>query len=242
MMQETIMKLAASKYVESEGQKIIEEARALNEEEGVKPTAEDFREFKKLCDKELKKQKHKSRRHKLLFYKIATVAAVLLLLINVSIISVPAVRTVVLNFLTESTKQYTEVKISDDELKNKDYGKIDNYHLRLDKEYEITYLPTDFFIFSEDRGIGYVVREYAGKDDALISFEQADDDTSYNIDTENAVVEYIDINGNQALMSKKKENITVIIWRIGNHFITITGNGVEHNEIIKVARSVILSK
>lgn len=236
VMQNAIIKLAASKYVESEGNKILEEARALNQDEDEKPTREEIEKFKKLCDEELKKQKHKTKGKKLLFYKVATAAAVLLLLVNISIVSVPAVRMVVLNFLTERHQKYTRITSNSNENVKND-RRNDRYKIIFDKEYEITYLPEKFKVIDytkDSLGIGI---NYKDDNDNLIMYSQDIEDPAIHIDTEDAEVKYIDINGYSALVSIKSTHITMV-WKLENSFITLSGVGLSESEMLKVARSV----
>lgn len=242
IIQDAVIKLAASRYVESEGNKILEEAEALNRASNEKLSEKEIEEFKKLCVRERKKQKRKTTGKKLLFYKIATAAAVFLLILNISVISVPAMRTAVLNFFAERHDTYTRITSDSGEggeaADNDNAGETENrYRLELDKEYEVTYLPEGFKIRNIAKDSLGINIEYGDKNGNLVTYTQDNEDTTIHVDTENAEVKYTEIHGTQALMSVK-ENVIIIIWKIDDVFICVDGMGVNEEEMLKIARSV----
>ena len=72
------------------------------------------------------------------------------------------------------------------------------------------------------------------------------DTTTYSIDTENAKVEYLDINGKKAMYVEKEYeeigNTNKLLWKEDDYFIGLDGIGVTKEELVKVAESVKKTK
>lgn len=231
-----LLKLAIGRYMENAGNVLLEEMSLLNVEEGeALPTRKQIVKFRKLCNREFRKRK----RIVTIPYKVAVAAAVLLVAFNISVVSVPAVKNVVLNFLTKTEKTHTEISISDEEFRKKEESTIhDRYRVSLDKEYQITELPKEFQVLKETKTFNSLTIEYGNvQDEREIEYHQCIDSATINLDTERAVVAYVNINGYQAMVVEKKERVTVI-WRQDGYFIEVTSLGIDKKDLIKVAKSV----
>lgn len=231
-----LLKLAIGRYMENTGNALLEEMSLLNREEGeALPTKKQIIKFRKLCNREFKKRK----KIVTIPYKVAVAAAVLLVAFNISVVFVPAVKNVVLNFLTKTEKTHTEISISDEEFRKKEQSTIhDRYRVSLDKEYQITELPKEFQVLKETKTFNSLTIEYGNaQDEHEIEYHQCIDSATINLDTERAVVTYVDIKGYQAMVVEKKERVTVI-WRQDGYFIEVTSLGIEKKDLIKVAKSV----
>lgn len=229
-----LLKLAAGKYMERQGEKLVEEHRELDKMALLKqPTVKQMREFKKICKREFRKKN----RRIALFYKVAASAAVLLLIFNISVVSVPAVKRVVLDFLISSEETHTKINISDSERSTiRKEEEKSKYRFSDTNEYEITYLPEGFQIEKEEKTSSILGISYK-YDDKYILFLQKNDSTTVNIDTENAIVDYVDINGENAILSEKDDTIN-ITWRKEDYFLHLSSKGLEKKELIKVAKSI----
>ena len=56
------------------------------------------------------------------------------------------------------------------------------------------------------------------------------------VDTEGAKVEYVDINGNKALVSEE-DNYIVITWKEDEYFFKLSANEIDKDTVIKIAKS-----
>ena len=95
---DTVLKTMLSEYQEEEGRKILKEAEELNKTDEYAPTKQQIKEFEKISKKQLRKKKIKSLNFKLKVYRTATALGVLLLIFNVSVVSVPAMKEKTLEF------------------------------------------------------------------------------------------------------------------------------------------------
>ena len=235
---DSVLKTTLSEYQEEEGRKILKEAEELNKSDEYAPTKQQIKEFEKISKKQLRKKKIKSLNFKLKVYRTATALGVLLLIFNISVVSVPAMKEKTLEFFMKTYDDHTDIgKYPGEKVEDVKNVSDDRFTIKLSKEYEITYLPKGFKLRDMHKDeIGWEANYY--NEDKLITFSQSSlNGTDLSIDTENTKNTYVDINGQQAFMTEK-ENLVNMVWRVDENIITVSGIDVSKKEIIKVARSV----
>ena len=235
---DSVLKTMLSEYQEEEGRKILKEAEELNKTDEYAPTKQQIKEFEKISKKQLRKKKIKSLSFKLKVYRTATVLGVLLLIFNISVVSVPAMKEKTLEFFMKTYNDHTDIgKYPGEKVEDVKNVSDDRFTIKLSKEYEITYLPKGFKLgdMSKDE-TGWETNYY--NEDEVITFSQSSlNGTDLSIDTENTKNTYVDINGQQAFVTEKDEQISVT-WRVDENIIRVTSIGVKKAELIKVAKSV----
>lgn len=235
---DSVLKTMLSEYQEEEGRKILKEAEELNKTDEYAPTKQQIKEFEKISKKQLHKKKIKSLSFKLKVYRTATALGVLLLIFNVSVVSVPAMKEKTLEFFMKTYNDHTDIgKYPGEKVEDVKNVSDDRFTIKLSKEYEITYLPKGFKLgdMSKDE-TGWEANYY--NEDEVITFSQSSlNGTDLSIDTENTKNTYVDINGQQAFVTEKDEQISVT-WRVDENIIRVTSIGVKKAELIKVAKSV----
>lgn len=237
-MMDSVLKTTLSEYQEEEGRKILKEAEELNKTDEYAPTKQQIKEFEKISKKQLRKKKIKSLNFKLKVYRTATALGVLLLIFNISVVSVPAMKEKTLKFFMKTYNDHTDIgKYPGEKVEDVKNVSDDRFTIKLSKEYEITYLPEGFKLgdMSKDE-TGWEANYY--NEDEVITFSQSSlNGTDLSIDTENTKNTYVDINGQQAFVTEKDEQISVT-WRVDENIIRVTSIGVKKAELIKVAKSV----
>lgn len=237
-MMDSVLKTTLSEYQEEEGRKILKEAEELNKSDEYAPTKQQIKEFEKISKKQLRKKKIKSLNFKLKVYRTATALGVLLLIFNISVVSVPAMKEKTLEFFMKTYNDHTDIgKYPGEKVEDVKNVSDDRFTIKLSKEYEITYLPEGFKLgdMSKDE-TGWEANYY--NEDEVITFSQSSlNGTDLSIDTENTKNTYVDINGQQAFVTEKDEQISVT-WRVDENIIRVTSIGVKKAELIKVAKSV----
>ena len=237
-MMDSVLKTMLSEYQEEEGRKILKEAEELNKTDEYAPTKQQIKEFEKISKKQLRKKKIKSLNFKLKVYRTATALGVLLLIFNISVVSVPAMKEKTLEFFMKIYNDHTDIgKYPGEKVEDVKNVSDDRFTIKLSKEYEITYLPEGFKLgdMSKDE-TGWEANYY--NEDEVITFSQSSlNGTDLSIDTENTKNTYVDINGQQAFVTEKDEQISVT-WRVDENIISVTSIGVKKAELIKVAKSV----
>lgn len=237
-MMDSVLKTMLSEYQEEEGRKILKETEELNKSDEYAPTKQQIKEFEKISKKQLHKKKIKSLSFKLKVYRTATALGVLLLIFNVSVVSVPAMKEKTLEFFMKTYNDHTDIgKYPGEKVEDVKNVSDDRFTIKLSKEYEITYLPEGFKLgdMSKDE-TGWEANYY--NEDEVITFSQSSlNGTDLSIDAENTKNTYVDINGQQAFVTEKDEQISVT-WRVDENIIRVTSIGVKKAELIKVAKSV----
>ena len=237
-MMDSVLKTTLSEYQEEEGRKILKEAEELNKTDEYAPTKQQIKEFEKISKKQLRKKKIKSLNFKLKVYRTATALGVLLLIFNISVVSVPAMKEKTLEFFMKTYNDHTDIgKYPGEKVEDVKNVSDDRFTIKLSKEYEITYLPKGFKLRDMHKDeIGWEANYY--NEDKLITFSQSSlNGTDLSIDTENTKNTYVDINWQQAFMTEK-ENLVNMVWRVDEIIITVSEIDVSNKAIIKVARSV----
>lgn len=161
-----------------------------------------------------------------------------MLIFNISVVSVPAMKEKTLEFFMKTYDDHTDIgKYLGEKVEDVKNVSDDRFTIKLSKEYEITYLPEGFKLgdMSKDE-TGWEANYY--NEDEVITFSQSSlNGTDLSIDTENTKNTYVDINGQQAFVTEKDEQISVT-WRVDENIIRVTSIGVKKAELIKVAKSV----
>ena len=222
---EQLLKKASSTYVEEKGEKIIEEANQLNKQSG-EPLPENYTKFMDdLFTDNQKVQFNKSKEKKNgipLFYKAAVVVAAVMIVFNISVVSVPAMRSATLGFLVKESKIATQIQSNDANKENNSWLNKDKFDIEWTEEYNVTYLPEGFSALT------------------------------LSCSTLSRYIEYADGNDNSITLGKKamyveKEyeeigNTNKLLWKEDDYFIGLDGIGVTKEELVKVAESVKKTK
>ena len=239
-MMDSVLKTMLSEYQEEEGRKILKEAEELNKTDEYAPTKQQIKEFEKISKKQLCKKKIKSLSFKLKVYRTATALGVLLLIFNISVVSVPAMKEKTLEFFMKIYNDHTDIgKYPGEKVEDVKNVSDDRFTIKLSKEYEITYLPEGFKMTNMNKDEAGWSADYY-KDADMISFKQKSiEGGDIGIDTENTQKSYVDINGHKALVNEKKnDKVISIVWRQDESVISIICINVNKDEVIKIANSV----
>lgn len=246
---EQLLKKVSSTYIEEKGEKIIEEANQLNKQSG-EPLPENYTKFIDdlfTDNQNVQFNKSKEKRNEIpLFYKAAVVVAAVMIVFNISVVSVPAMRSATLGFLVKESKIATHIQSNNAIKENNSWLNKDKFDIEWTEEYNVTYLPEGFSALTSSCSTLSRYIEYADGNDNSITLEQDIDTTTYSIDTENAKVEYLDINGKKAMYVEKEYeeigNTNKLLWKEDDYFIGLDGIGVTKEELVKVAESVKKTK
>ena len=230
---EDTLRRALSGYMNIKGQEILDKEHYDVNDGFAYPDEEQVKEKKKICNREFKKIWLRNG-IKAFPYKVVTAVAVILILINISIVTVPGLREIILNFKMSSSA--TNTKIVSDDSKGSIYNEENSeYSIGTDNTYEISYIPEGFTLTKSQSTTRIKDYEYSCGDKSFI-FSQMSEDSTLQVDTEGAKVEYVDINGNKALVSEE-DNYIVITWKEDEYFFELSANEIDKDTVIKIAKS-----
>ena len=182
-------------------------------------------------NKQLKKldQKRKFRsRVQLLSKRVAIFIAIALVGIFLTTMSVEAFRIKLFNIVTEVTDKFTKVSIVETENGLESQVDWDSY-------YAPEHIP-EGYTYSNSENFGDIkIIFYSDASGKEIQFSQTPVNPEYQIDTEDAVVTEVIVNGGKGILVEK-EGLLTLIWTIDNKTFNIIGE-IERDEIMKMAES-----
>jgi len=188
-------------------------------------------EFSKEHDAKMQKL-FRRERNKLLINKIsvyskrvAIVLFITLVVAGLSLLSVEAWRIKVLNFVMEIKQTHSEINLSEEKTG-------DTYN---SDQVSFEYIPKGFKLENSDLKENRIYLLFKN-DDQFFEFIMIRADGQMGIDTEQAQVKKININGNEAIYSTNN-NINVLLWHDSNYVYSLEGNIIE-NELVNIAKNI----
>lgn len=161
----------------------------------------------------------------------AAIIAILSLGLATAIATVPAVRAQILTLLIDVQKRYTELQLIEKQ------GSAFFIPPDWEGDFFPSYIPRQF-VFSSDDSLGstksVVFRDELGNQ---LVFSEISENVTTQIDTENAISEYSNINGSDCLISTK-DNHTTVTWMHEDKYFYLFYTG-DKSEALKIAESVV---
>ena len=177
------------------------------------------------------KRKEKIAHMKRTALKVAAGVLIFLSISFVTVMNVSALRVNILNFINEKMEQYTKVSVEHESKPNTEMqGKI-----------MPAYLPENYNkeFFSENKS-GYYLCIYQDNNGNKIILEKLSEWTTAGIDSEDAYMEQLVVNGHAAEYYEKNNNITLLYKYEGEVFLL--SGPLSKSEIIKIAESMGIHK
>ena len=209
----------------------IEETKWAREEELAKRYTFSASHEQKM-QQLFKQQKHKEKiaHMKRSALKIAAGVLIFLSVSFVTVMNVDALRVNFLNFINERLEQYTKISIKPGSKPNTEvFG-----------EMFPSYLPENYEkVFFESKNEYYYCR-YQDNNGNQIILEKLSEYNTAGIDSENAYIEHLIVNGHAAEYYEKNSYSTLLYKYEGKVFLL--SGPISKNEIIKIAESMELVK
>jgi len=181
-----------------------------------------------------KNRRRKEKRKKLLkqmkkiSLKVAVFTGILFAVMTVVTMTVEAFRVRVFNLILTDNNTYTEFDFSEDD-SNQNIPDID-----LDSFYYLSYLPSRYFLKDYSIFGSVITIEYTDGTD-IISFDQAEKGTSYQIDTEDSEITEVILGDSTGKLIIKNER-AILVWTDDYNIFVLIGN-VSAQEMIQMAES-----
>lgn len=234
-------------------EKILEELLVYAANQEVERSEDDFppdeeldklflpsQGFEKTMQRLIRNQRRKTMLKRIL--KMTVKAAGFLIIITgvflTAALSVKATRTEILNLITETTKEYLNIKYEDRTVSD---DKQDNLFQDWEQLYLPEYVPEGFEIRKTERLIRICTVEYANREGVMITFSYAPvSGRTLSLDTEEAAIKELTILGNPALAIEKDTTGIPehkIVFNNGEMSFYISSS-YDMEELIKMADSV----
>lgn len=232
--EENLFRLIMDDVAKKEGLLLYEESNHLTSKLENELSQEKIKRFSKTLDVQLKNTKKSKKDIPLNFFrKTAIAVTAIIVLFSTLILTVHAYRIQMLNFLIKVESKYTSLQLDSIDYENTNGNLLVNWT----NAYVPTYIPEDFQVNSISNSHSIRIIQYSKKDDiSAIIYTDYESNNSVAIDTENALVESIKINGEKGTIAIKDSTV-VIAWKIENHLFTVQGE-ISKDEAVKIAESV----
>ncbi|MCM1316438.1 MAG: DUF4367 domain-containing protein [Alistipes senegalensis] len=159
--------------------------------------------------------------------RTACAAVVVLVVSSVTIMNVEALRNAFSDFFVSIYEKFSTVQPVED----------DTSPTTLEEIYEITYNLNGFEIIYDEHDEYSNIIHY-NKDNIVIYFKQCTKNMyDSDINTENAKILTVDINGHEAIYFIDNNDYYHIIWDNGDYIISLSSN-ISENTLIEIAKSV----
>lgn len=184
----------------------------------------------------IKYEPQKNKNHKI-NKRILLVAIITMVIVLVTAFSVTGNRLKFLNYFMNISNRETEFR-SDDMIYEEKYSAGENADSTNDDiKYKVIagYIPENF----QESTVEYTDSNYVityEYEDYYFSIAKSLVPDYHGVDTENAEVSYIDINGNKAFLSSKPE-VKILFWTENDILYQLDGN-IDKETLIKIAENV----
>ncbi|MEN6315450.1 MAG: DUF4367 domain-containing protein, partial [Clostridiaceae bacterium] len=145
---------------------------------------------------------------------------------GIAVFSVEAWRVKVMNFVIEISQAYSEINCGENSSKGDSYTS---------DEITLGYIPEGFKLEKRDVKNNMVSLIFKGEEYYFV-FSMNDITGSLVIDTENASLKKIIINGQEALYSSNK-NVNILVWHDDEFSYRLSGT-LEEKEMVRIAESI----
>lgn len=159
--------------------------------------------------------------------RVALVAGIAAMLFTCAFAASPTVRVNTMNFIIEVFDTHTVFRFTE--------GSDDAA-----PQVGVGWLPEGYALESHGYSTTNTWYQYQKSEDELIHIEYAlTSGAAFDVDTEDAEVSYVEIQGSQAMLAEK-ENGLQLVWAVKDNtaFIGLIGTGVEPKELIRVANEL----
>lgn len=158
--------------------------------------------------------------------RVAVFFLVTVIVAGISIFSVEAWRIKVFNFIIDMQKTHSEINFDEDNTKGDTYSS---------DEISFDYIPSGFKLESSTMRQEKIYLLFKNEE-LYFEFKLRKVNVSIGIDTENADVKKLTINGNKAIYSTNN-NVNILVWNSGDYSYSLSGN-IEEKELINIAEKI----
>lgn len=170
--------------------------------------------------------------------RIGQIAAIVIAMVavagSVAIATSQTFRVQVMQLLVNAEKEYTELKLQEDPAASFDVPAEwvgENYP---------SFIPKGFTLGVVHSNIDFSSVTYMDTAGEMrkINFAELGESAESNLDTEDAVLEPVQINGHQGMLATKKNKISAY-WDDGRHYFILIAEGLDRSTFLTIAAGVV---
>lgn len=163
-------------------------------------------------------------------HKVAAIIIILAISLTILTVSVEAFRVKVFNIILEQREKYLEIRLDEENPKE---GLTEN---KLEEYYTPDYIPDGFGLESVGGSGETSTLIYKNRSNQTIIFDQAPNETVYQLDSEDVIKQDITINGFKGIYLTKGDRIT-LYWNNGETSFVLISD-IEFEDLKKMAESI----
>lgn len=230
--EDSLFKLVMHDVAEKEGKSFLEEKEKLKNDPEFTPSEEAVQRFSARLDVILNKKKAYAKKQRVLkaLRRSAVATLIIIVLLFTAVASVQALRIRVLNFFMEIKPEYTSFQIKDSD--NSGGSPV----VKWSKAYVPTYIPDRYTVKSSSNDPGYKRIIFENQEGLSIIYRDISEETTFNLDTENAAVKEISVNGHKGMLAVKNSTVS-IVWQADGHMFTVQAP-TDEDTAVKIAEGV----
>lgn len=215
-----------------EGIKAIEENKRLKNDPDAALPIDLQNKCVQVIRKNFRKERTRKAKHTALKIanRIAVAVLTCVLLATVAFAVSEEVRVKVLNWVTETFEDHTELH----------FGEQDAIEESTIPNFTVAWLPEGFILQTNEIDDYTIVEQYVGPDEkgscitiAMMQLSEGE----YNVDTEDSNISSVKINGYDATITEKG-NTLQIAWTCENVVVQIVSENISLSQIIKIAENI----
>ena len=235
---EFMIRLACEAQEDTEIDELIAESQLVHTPEEKEITRNAYLLFQRKLAQQEQKERSDSRRRRAqrLLPRAISVAACLVILLAIAtpfaVANISSIRVKVLQMLIRIEEDHAKLSLVEDEDASFDVPS------GWQGDYYPTYIPDGYEVSNVSHYFATI--EYNDSEGGVLTFNECSESDQYNIDSENALMSYELINGQQVFVIDRKTSATVA-WSNGSKLFIVTGR-VSTEELLKIAESVRIIK
>lgn len=219
------------------GKQVVQEMERLNKSDEDDTTAQTDKKLLSFCKRTIRSLNRRRKRGKAgkVLQRMAAAACLVLVLETSAFAFFPELMEKVWNLVVTVSEKDTQFSFEPVDSNNTSESYIDSEITDI----SIEWLPEDFYFQIEERMDLHLSYSFSDYENNEIHIEKAIDSPTFSIDTENANVENIQIQGFDAVLSEKDDTV-IIAWanELRETVYCVTGIGVKKDDVIKIAKSI----
>lgn len=231
-LEETVFALMMEDVAKEEGRKALEENERLKEDECAAVPVTVYRKGLATIRRQFSQQNRRviMRTTSKVISRVAVIVLVMLLLFTTAFATIPKLRTKTLNLIVEVFDDRTRIEFGDSIAEERAEG----------NDSLVGWIPEGFELVDKGKTDFAVWERYSNAEGALVEARvYFDDGIAYEMDTEDAHVERIEVKGHPATVVFKEKSIQMSVPVLGSKRIyCVRSEGVDKMTVFYVTESI----
>ena len=231
-LEETVFALMMEEVAKIEGRKALEESEQLKNDESFAVPETTYRKGLDTIRRHFSKNSRRTamRTMSKLISRVAVIILILLLLFTTAFATIPEFRAKTINLITEVFDDRTRIEFVD----------IEQRASASENDSLVEWVPEGFELIDNGESNIAVWEKYGNLEGFHVEVNvYCGDDVTYEVDTEHAIVEKMEVKGYSAMIVSKEDIIQVVIPVIKDERIYyVQGRGLDRDTVLRIVEGI----